>query len=70
MGMTADRAALVEKVKYIIDTSKGRPRYEVAAAATDLIRSATLEEAALELEHHGFKSLSIVDTIRALKGKP
>jgi CBS-domain-containing membrane protein len=65
-----DRAALIEEVKRIIDASKGMSRDEVAAAAINLIRSTTLEEAALKLEHHGFKSLSIVDTIRALKGKP
>jgi hypothetical protein len=75
--MTADRAALVEKVARMFcsaseeeccnDTGIGCWYTYTAAAAIDLIRAEVLEEAARELDRRGFKELA--DTaIRDLKG--
>ena len=68
--MTADRAALVERVaeemSRWLDDDMAACR-QAATAAIDLIRAEVLEEAARELDRRGFKELA--DTaLRALKG--
>ena len=70
--MTADRAALVERVAEIIfEWIPGRgASVEIANRVTDLIRAEVLEEAAREVEKwpakHGLHSIAAA--IRALKG--
>jgi len=68
--MTADRAALVEKMADAIAKAwdeHGRV-IDAATAAIDLIRADALEEAAKELERFG--GLGLAAKIRALKGAP
>jgi hypothetical protein len=63
--MTADRAALVEKVAQLLIEKYGASYEERATAAIDLIRAEVLEEAARVADEH--LAWDTAAAIRALK---
>jgi hypothetical protein len=69
--MTADRAALVEKVARVIETRQINHFTIQASAAIDLIRDEVLEEAAVvfsRYEDDPFTAAVVADHLRRMKG--